>query len=173
MEAVDPDELVQLTRTPAGWDFELSNSAHLMHIVTVGVEGASMLGSGRVLEALHFDTSDKLELVDSALCGCVGKKRVVVFAPDELDMSEDEPWKLDVNSEKLREIAILSDDEAWAALEALAQRDNVSGAVLDLEPGKFVFVPHGWWHMVRPLEPFTVITGPGKASSVQIALPDV
>jgi len=50
-------------------------------------------------------------------------------------------------------------------LEELASREDVKGGVLNLEPGKFFFVPHGWWHAVRPIDDFTFITGPSQLSN--------
>ena len=29
---------------------------------------------------------------------------------------------------------------------------------------RFIFIPHGWWHALRPLDDVTVISGPSKLS---------
>ena len=36
-------------------------------------------------------------------------------------------------------------------------------------PGMFVFVPHGWWHAVRPIDDFTFITGPSQLSNLGVS----
>ena len=29
---------------------------------------------------------------------------------------------------------------------------------------RLIFIPHGWWHALRPLDDVTVISGPSKLS---------
>ena len=42
--------------------------------------------------------------------------------------------------------------------------DALTDFVLRAMPLRFVFIPHGWWHALRPLDDVTVITGPSKLS---------
>mmetsp|Transcript_47924 Transcript_47924/g.95338 ORF Transcript_47924/g.95338 Transcript_47924/m.95338 type:complete len:372 (-) Transcript_47924:110-1225(-) len=163
-------DLASLTLTPPGWDTDIERATYMEHIVTFGCQGKAMIGGGHVFDALHYDTSPDRYYLDTMLCGAVGKKRVICLAPDHANARKDSPWKPDANSDLMKPIAELPAAETWAALEDVAQSDHVSGAVVDLLPGQFIFLPHGWWHAVRPLDTFTVITGPGRKTDFQVAL---
>mmetsp|Transcript_72374 Transcript_72374/g.233945 ORF Transcript_72374/g.233945 Transcript_72374/m.233945 type:complete len:353 (-) Transcript_72374:14-1072(-) len=157
------DELSRLVSAPAGWALEHSSAIFLGHIVSVGVGSrATIAKEGSILRTLHRDWRGT-HMVDSVLNGCVGRKRVILFAPDEIAPREGAPWAPNFDSERLRGLHELKEEgEAWRGLEALAKRHDVSGGVIDLGPGEFLFMPHGWWHALRPLDDLTVLTGPSK-----------
>merc|ERR1711974_99862 len=147
---------------------------YLMHIMTVG-RGARATLCGRegthIVNALHRDVSgaDKT-LCDTCLCGVLGRKRVILFAPDEFPTDYAFARRPDLSSEKLRPLVDLPEQEAWKKLEELATSDGVRGGVFDLGPGRFLFVPHGWWHAVQPIDDFTFITGPSHLSDRAVAM---
>jgi len=168
--AVDEDDLADLVLAPEGWTVDRSTipKGYMMHIMSVG-NGVKATLCGRenvhIINSLHRDVSKCKRLCDTCLCGVVGRKRVILFAPDEFPADPSFARKPDMSSSKLQSLTQLPEEEAWRKLEELASREDVKGGVLNLEPGKFFFVPHGWWHAVRPIDDFTFITGPSQLSN--------
>lgn len=173
-EALGAEELAKLVLAPEGWPAEKAAipKGYMMHIVSVG-RGVKATLCGRennhIVNALHRDISKCGQLCDTCLCGVVGRKRVVLFAPDEFHETSGWARKPDLTSHNLHALTHLPEAEAWRKLEELASRPDVAGGALTLEPGRFVFVPHGWWHAVQPVDGFTFITGPSRLSGLAVA----
>lgn len=164
-ESLSAAELSALVSAPNGWELNKSSAWCLGYVVTVGCGSrATSVGLDPILQNIHRDWRDDY-LVDICLVGCVGRKRIIFFAPDELEPNTAAPWIPNLDSPRLQDLQKLPDEEVWAGLEALALRSDISGGFVDLGPGEFIFMPHGWWHAVRPIDPFTVITGPAQLSA--------
>eukprot|EP00931_Biecheleriopsis_adriatica_P089102 TRINITY_DN63285_c0_g1_i1.p1 TRINITY_DN63285_c0_g1~~TRINITY_DN63285_c0_g1_i1.p1 ORF type:complete len:448 (-),score=98.63 TRINITY_DN63285_c0_g1_i1:58-1401(-) len=169
--ALDEAELSELVLAPEGWTVERGSmpEGYMQHIVTVGHGLQATMGGGtHISSALHRDVSKCKRLCDTCLIGVVGRKRALLFAPDEFKVDSTWARSPDFSEHPLRFIKQLPDDEAWAKMEEYASRDDVIGGVLDLEPGMCVFVPHGWWHAVKPVDGFTFITGPSRLSPIAV-----
>jgi len=171
----DTDTLEDLTLAPEGWKLEHESipQGYLMHILSVGNGNRATCFGGEnehMVKSIHRDVSREkpFRLTSAILCSVTGRKRAILFAPDEFPSSGHQTPRnpLYGSSEKLRPILELPEDEAWQAMEDLAQRDDVIGGVLNLEPGNFVFIPHGWWHAVKPIDEFAFVTGPCHAADI-------
>ncbi|CAE7374629.1 unnamed protein product [Symbiodinium pilosum] len=121
-----------------------------------------ILEGSHALQNLHRDWKET-SLVDTCIAGCVGRKRAWL-APDEVTPREGDSSRPALDLGWLRPLRGLPNEDAWQAMEAHAQNPNVCGGAMDITPGMFVFIPHGWWHALRPLDDVTVITGPSKLS---------
>ncbi|CAJ1375227.1 unnamed protein product [Effrenium voratum] len=169
-KVLDEEQLADLVLAPAGWrvDHSLIPTGYMMHIMSVG-SGVKATLCGReglpIVNSLHRDVSKCKRLCDTGLCGVVGRKRVLLFAPDAFPASSKVLRSPDMDCEELRALSGLAEEEAWQRMEQLAR---AKGGVLDLMPGQFVFVPHGWWHAVRPIDDFTFITGPSQLSNLGV-----
>jgi len=173
-EAVlDEETLGSLVLAPDGWPIDKSSipSGYMMHILTSG-DGARSTLCGpeglHIVNALHRDVSKCKRLCNTCLCGVIGRKKVILLAPDEFPADSGWQRRPDLVSHELHPLPQLPEEEAWRRLEEYASRPSVLGGVVTLEPGRFVFVPFGWWHAVRPLDPFTFITGPSQLSHASV-----
>lgn len=170
---LDEEQLAEMVLAPEGWQVDKSTipTGYMMHIMSVG-NGVKATLCGReglhIVNSLHRDVSKCKRLCDTGLCGVVGRKRVVLLAPDVFPASGKVLRSPDMECPHLKPLANLPEEEAWQRLEALAKTPG-KGGVLDLEPGMFVFVPHGWWHAVRPIDDFTFITGPSQLSNLGVS----
>jgi len=170
---LDEDQLAEMVLAPEGWQVDKSTipTGYMMHIMSVG-NGVKATLCGReglhIVNSLHRDVSKCKRLCDTGLCGVVGRKRVVLLAPDVFPASSKVLRSPDMECQQLKPLSTLSEEDAWQQLEALAKTPG-KGGVLDLQPGMFVFVPHGWWHAVRPIDDFTFITGPSQLSNLGVS----
>jgi len=171
--ALSTKELAEMVLAPEGWqvDHRTIPKGYMMHIVSVGY-GVDATICGRenlhIVNALHRDVSKCRRLCDTCLTGVIGRKRVILFAPDQFPADSRRPRRPDMTSSELHPLSYMPEEEAWTKLEQLASRDDVMGGVFNLEPGQFIFVPHGWWHAVKPLDAFTLITGPSQLSTLGV-----
>lgn len=151
----------ELTGCPQVWQTNASNSVFANYIITVGRgTRATISGDDHEIHSIHRDWENGL--LDSMLLGAVGRKEVILLAPDELRTDPRMPWKASPSCERASRLRGLEGEAFWAALADLALQPDVRGGRVELGPGDALFIPHGWWHAVRPLEPFTVITGLAK-----------
>ncbi|CAE7470409.1 retsat [Symbiodinium pilosum] len=151
----------ELTGCPQVWQVNSASSVFTNHIITVGRgTRATISGDDHEIHCIHRDWENGL--LDSMLLGAVGRKEVILLAPDELGTDPRMPWKSNPNCDRASDLRGREGEDFWSALRQLAQREDVRGGRVELGPGDALFIPHGWWHAVRPLDPFTVITGLAK-----------
>eukprot|EP00439_Symbiodinium_sp_Y106_P042060 s3392_g5.t1 len=129
----------------------------------VGCVFSSAQEGSHVVKNLHRDWMET-RLVDTCIAGCVGRKRIILLAPDEVTPRTGDSSRPALDSDWLQPLRQMGNEEAWQAMEEHARRPDVSGGVMDITPGMFIFIPHGWWHALRPLDDVTVISGPSKLS---------
>ncbi|OLP86117.1 putative all-trans-retinol 13,14-reductase [Symbiodinium microadriaticum] len=171
---MDEEQLSEMVLAPRGWQVDRSTvpTGYMMHIMSVG-NGVKATLCGReglhIVNSLHRDVSKCKRLCDTGLCGVVGRKRVIVFPPDAFPSSTTVLRSPDMTCDMLRPLCDMPEEEAWSRLEEMAQQPGSKGGVVDLEPGMFFFIPHGWWHAVRPIDDFTFITGPSQLSGLGVA----
>lgn len=171
---MDEEQLSEMVLAPRGWQVDRSTipTGYMMHIMSVG-NGVEATLCGReglhIVNSLHRDVSKCKRLCDTGLCGVVGRKRVIVFPPDAFPSSTTVLRSPDMTCDMLRPLCDMPEEEAWSRLEEMAQQPGSKGGVVDLEPGMFFFIPHGWWHAVRPIDDFTFITGPSQLSGLGVA----
>jgi hypothetical protein len=112
-----------------------SDLAPLPPIVSLS-EGRLWIG-GRTVTPLHHDFHNVL------LCQVMGRKLVRMVRPIQVDRvgSRNGVWS---------ELGWVTDE--IAAARGLAMRDVI------LTPGQALFIPVGWWHCVRALEPSVSIS---------------
>jgi len=168
--ALSTENLEKLTLAPSGWKMDYSSipRGYCMHILTAGRGNTATIFAGNELP-LHRDVSNEKprRLCDTILAGVTGRKRVLLFAPDEFPASASKPrTPAYAETEKLQPLLGMSQEEAWSAMERLASREDIIGGIMTLEPGKFVLIPFGWWHAVRPMDDFSFITGPCHSADV-------
>ncbi|CAE7309008.1 unnamed protein product [Symbiodinium natans] len=164
-EDLGSEALARLSFAPPGWRMTNWNACFCGHILTIGMgAGATIYGEGsHALQNLHRDWLDT-RLVDTCIAGCVGRKRIILLAPDEVKPRPGDSSRPALDVGWLRPLREMPSEEAWQAMEDHAQRSDVSGGAMDITPGMFIFIPHGWWHALRPLDDVTVISGPSKLS---------
>eukprot|EP00930_Biecheleria_cincta_P102301 TRINITY_DN93998_c0_g1_i1.p1 TRINITY_DN93998_c0_g1~~TRINITY_DN93998_c0_g1_i1.p1 ORF type:complete len:301 (+),score=39.36 TRINITY_DN93998_c0_g1_i1:137-1039(+) len=151
----------QPAAVPSAWKASAESLVFASYIITAGRQSrATISGDYPAVHTIHRDWKDRL--LDSCLIGRLGRKRIVLLAPDELPSHPEMPWAPDFSCARLRGIQNQPDEEFWTSLEQLAGRCEVTGGAFTLEPGDAIFIPYGWWHAVRPLDEFTVITGLAK-----------
>ena len=90
------------------------------------------LGPANTLSPLHHDTTHVY------FCQLAGRKRYELIAP----------WEVDVLCAPIR-------DTCDSQYDIDGDGDGGARVVhrVDLEPGESLFIPTGWWHRVRALEP--------------------
>lgn len=92
-------------------------------------------GPGGTVTPLHHDTMNIL------FCQIYGRKKITLISPDE------SPWLYN-------ELSVYSEVEFENPdLEAYPLFEYVEPIEVVVNPGEILFIPVGWWHHVRSLEP--------------------
>ena len=95
------------------------------------------IGPGGTFTPLHHDLTNNL------LAQIVGRKRVIMAAPNETP-------KLYNDLHVFSEVANLADP--GLDLDEFPRLSQVRTLDLILEPGEMLFLPIGWWHQVEALD---------------------
>jgi hypothetical protein len=110
-------------------------------------------GEGARFPVLHYDGLH----THAYLMQLYGDKEYIVFAPDQTDYMY--PTGVDGNTSSVADV--LNPD-----LEAFPLFDRAQGVRFQLHPGETLFVPGGWWHTARILNPSVTVSinGVNKAN---------
>ncbi|MBO9882568.1 cupin-like domain-containing protein [Xanthomonas sp. D-109] len=109
---------------------------------------ASIWIGNRVTASCHFDTPDNLA------CCAVGRRRVTLFPPEQIDNLY--PGPLDPTPGG--QVVSVVDVDRPDFVRYPRFRDALASARhAELEPGDALFIPSMWWHHVRSLAPFNVL----------------
>ncbi|MCW0415024.1 hypothetical protein NB689_000778 [Xanthomonas sacchari] len=114
-----------------------------------GVDAPPSIWIGnRVTASCHFDTPDNLA------CCAVGRRRVTLFPPEQIDNLYPGPLEPTPGGQVVSVVDVDRPDFARYPRfrDALASARHV-----ELEPGDALFIPSMWWHHVRSLAPFNVL----------------
>jgi hypothetical protein len=128
------------------WFFNIPETQHLLEdlgaspLIRVG-EGSRRVrmwfGPGGTVTPIHYDGSNTL------MVQIAGRKSVRLYSPLlSRYMEQRRRWYGEVDPEEL----------------ASNQRDEVPGTTIVLSPGDALFLPVGWWHVVRALEVSLTLT---------------
>jgi Cupin-like domain len=102
-------------------------------------------GEGAEFPVLHYDGLH----THAFLMQLYGDKEYIVFAPDQTAYMYPRPD--DPNLSQVRDV--LAPD-----LEQFPLFDNAEGVRFQLHPGETLFVPSGWWHTARILNPSVTVS---------------
>ena len=102
----------------------------------------------RMTVAPHYDSYDNIA------CVAAGRRRFVVFPPDQLPNLYVGP--LD-RSPAGAPISLVSVDEPELDRFPRYAQAMAAAQVAELEPGDAIFIPYMWWHGVQALEPFNLL----------------
>lgn len=128
------------------WFFNIPETQHLLHdlgtspLIRVG-EGARRVrmwfGPGGTVTPIHYDGSNTL------MVQIIGRKSVRMYSPVlSRHMEQRRKWYGEVDPDDLDS----------------NRRDEVPGTTIVLSPGDALFIPVGWWHVVRALEVSLTLT---------------
>ncbi|WP_420008769.1 cupin-like domain-containing protein [Xanthomonas sacchari] len=109
---------------------------------------ASIWIGNRVTASCHFDTPDNLA------CCAVGRRRVTLFPPEQIDNLY--PGPLDPTPGG-QVVSVVDVDRPDFARYPRFRDALASARHAELEPGDALFIPSMWWHHVRSLAPFNVL----------------
>ncbi len=109
---------------------------------------ASIWIGNRVTASCHFDTPDNLA------CCAVGRRRVTLFPPEQIDNLY--PGPLDPTPGG-QVVSVVDFDRPDFARYPRFRDALASARHAELEPGDALFIPSMWWHHVRSLAPFNVL----------------
>ncbi len=109
---------------------------------------ASIWIGNRVTASCHFDTPDNLA------CCAVGRRRVTLFPPEQIDNLY--PGPLDPTPGG-QVVSVVDIDRPDFARYPRFRDALASARHAELEPGDALFIPSMWWHHVRSLAPFNVL----------------
>ena len=85
------------------------------------------------------------------LCQVFGRKEVVLFAPTPANEAVLRPFSSTLHPH-LRNTSMLDLADA-KVLEENPDLQKASWSHVILRPGEALFIPKGWWHFVRSLDP--------------------
>ncbi|MDV0439296.1 cupin-like domain-containing protein [Xanthomonas sacchari] len=109
---------------------------------------ASIWIGNRVTASCHFDTPDNLA------CCAVGRRRVTLFPPEQIDNLY--PGPLDPTPGG-QVVSVVDVDRPDFARYPRFRDALASARHAELEPGDALFIPSMWWHHVRSLAQFNVL----------------
>lgn len=84
---------------------------------------------------MHFD----IDLADNLLCHFGGRKRVLLFPPDQTPLMYRVPYSFS---------SLFDVDFAEPDLERYPALAGLDGRLATLEHGDVLYIPSGWWHFV-------------------------
>jgi Cupin-like domain len=113
-------------------------------------------GEGARFPVLHYDGLH----THAYLMQLYGDKEYIAFAPDQTEYMY--PPSSDANTSRI--VDVLNPD-----LESFPLFDRARGVRFQLHPGEMLFVPGGWWHTARILNPSVTVSinGVNKANGAE------
>lgn len=102
----------------------------------------------RTVTRVHYDLNYNL------LCVVAGKRRVLLFPPEQLPNLYPGPFDRTIGGVPVGMVDPESPDLEHYPRFALARE---AMEVVELEAGDALYIPYGWWHQVRALETFNVM----------------
>nr|WP_254460114.1 cupin-like domain-containing protein [Xanthomonas sacchari] len=126
--------------------FAQANDAGL---AALGIDAPPSIWIGnRVTASCHFDTPDNLA------CCAVGRRRVTLFPPEQIDNLYPGPLEPTPGGQV---VSVVDIDRPDFARHPRFRDALASARHAELEPGDALFIPSMWWHHVRSLAPFNVL----------------
>ncbi|WP_026144315.1 cupin-like domain-containing protein [Xanthomonas sp. SHU 199] len=114
-----------------------------------GVDAPPSIWIGnRVTASCHFDMPDNLA------CCAVGRRRVTLFPPEQIDNLYPGPLEPTPGGQV---VSVVDVDRPDFARYPRFRDALASARHAELEPGDALFIPSMWWHHVRSLAPFNVL----------------